>query len=261
MDPPFRNWLGIPGAPGYPMVIAHRGGAGLAPENTLPAFLRALEVGADAVELDVRLTRDGRVATIHDRRLDRTTTGKGVVGGFTLEELKRLDAGSWYGREYAGERIPTLEEVFEVLPRGFPVYVELKVRGTGAWALARRVLDITRRYERWNSTLVASFNPMPLICLRMAEGRLVRGYIWSRNHPLPLRARWFEPLVSPLWLAPDRGTFSPRLLARSHAQGRRVAAWETDLGTGMEGLKDMGLDAVVTDRPDLLVGQKRAEFQ
>ena len=103
-----RSWRFAPGSLDYPLVVAHRGGAGLAPENTLAAFRMALEVGADAIELDVRLTRDGRVAVIHDRTVDRTTGGRGPVGSYTLAELKALDAGSWFGPQYLGERVPTL---------------------------------------------------------------------------------------------------------------------------------------------------------
>ena len=119
-------------------MVAHRGASGLAPENTLAAFRKALEVGADAFELDVRLTRDGRAVVMHDRRVDRTTTGRGLVGTHTLEELKSLDAGSWYGAEFAGEEVPTLEEVFDTFPQELPIYVELKAKGPGIYRLAER---------------------------------------------------------------------------------------------------------------------------
>ena len=238
------------------MVIAHRGGSALAPENTLAAFRRALEVGADGVELDVRLTKDGRVVVIHDRRVDRTTTGNGLVGSYMLEELKCLDAGSWFDPQFGGERVPTLEEVFEALPGNFPIYVELKVRGHGAWPLVVRVVDLIRRFGRWESTMVASFNPVAVAFLRVVEPRIVRGYIWSSRHPLPLRARWLSPLVNPHWLAPDRNTLTPEMLARFHAQGGLVAAWDLDAGADMGQLKKMGLDAAVTDHPDVLLSSR-----
>ena len=95
---------------------------------------------------------------MHDRSLDRTTTGSGIVGTHTLKHLKSLDAGSWFGSHFEGERIPALDEVFEELPADFPIYVEIKARGPGAWPLTRRVVDIIRSYERFESTMVASFN-------------------------------------------------------------------------------------------------------
>ena len=252
----INSWKIEPGSLGYPMVVAHRGSGGLAPENTLAAFRRVVEMGVDAIELDVRLTRDGEVAVIHDRRLDRTTTGKGPVGAYTLDQLKSLDAGSWFSPHFRGERVPVLEEVFEAVPDGFPVYVEIKARGPAAWPLAAAVIRVLRNYDRWDSTLVASFNPMAMALVRVIEPRIVRGYIWSRRHPLPLRARWLSPLVKPNWYAPDRRSTTPELVAKLHSQGKPVAAWDVDTGTDMTWLKAMGLDAIVTDHPDVLLGQK-----
>src|SRR5919204_3658410 len=91
-------------------VVGHRGAMGYCPENTMISFARAVELGADWVELDVHLTRDGALAVIHDETLERTTNGKGLVREHTLDELKRLDAGSWFAPAYAGERIPSLDE-------------------------------------------------------------------------------------------------------------------------------------------------------
>ena len=230
----------------------------MAPENTLAAFRKAVEVGVDAIELDVRLTRDGRVVVIHDRRLDRTTTGKGLVGTHYLAELRSLDAGSWFGPEFRGEGVPTLEEVFEALPRELPIYVELKARGHGAWPLVVGVAHVIARHERRETTLIASFNPLAMSLLRAIEPRMIRGYIWSRQHPLPLRARWLSPLVNPHWYAPDRRSLTPGLIARSHSQGKRVAAWDIDAGVDMVTMKEMGLDAVVTDYPEILAAQKHS---
>ena len=238
------------------MVIAHRGGSGLAPENTLAAFRRAVETGSDAIELDVRMTRDSRVVVIHDRRLGRTTNGNGFVGKYTLNEIKSLDAGSWFGAQFEGEPVPTLEEVFDQLPDELPIYVEMKARGPGAWPLAMEVIGIIRRYGRWESTMVAGFNPVALAIVRVMEPRLVRCYISSSRHPLPVRARWLSPLVNPHWYAPDRGTLTSKLLARFHAQGKPVAAWDVDAGSDVRSMRKMGVDAVVTDHPDAFVRQR-----
>src|SRR5215471_12590471 len=94
-------------------VVGHRGAMGYCPENTLASFERGLELGADWIELDVHLSRDGQLIVIHDETLDRTTSGHGLVRDHTLAELKRLDAGAWFGAEYAGQRIPTLDEVLD----------------------------------------------------------------------------------------------------------------------------------------------------
>src|SRR5262245_679720 len=109
------------------LVIAHRGASGTCPENTLAAFRRAVEVGADMIELDVQLTRDDAVVVMHDWTLDRTTDGSGAVGERALDELRPLDAGRWFAPEFAGERVPTLAAVLDAVP--IPINVELKPRG------------------------------------------------------------------------------------------------------------------------------------
>jgi glycerophosphoryl diester phosphodiesterase len=100
---------------GRTRVIAHRGFSGVAPENTLVAIRRGIEIGADMAEIDVTLSKDGYVVVIHDETLDRTTNGTGPVSDATLEELQRLDAGSWFAPEFAGEKIPTLGEVLDLV--------------------------------------------------------------------------------------------------------------------------------------------------
>ena len=257
----FSDWRIDAGSQEYPLVIAHRGGAGLAPENTMAAFRHALELGVDGVELDVRLTRDRRVAVLHDRWVDRTTTGRGLVGTLTLEDLKSLDAGSWFGSGFAGERVPSLDEVFQELPQDFPIYVEIKARGPGVGLLVAEVVSIVRSFRRWESTMVASSNPLALVWIRRMDPSITRGYIWSRKHPLPIRARWMSPLARPYWFAPDRGSISPGLLARFHARGNPVAAWDVDMGNDLSQLRNMGLDAVVTDYPDKFVERKRSMTQ
>src|SRR5437762_2604182 len=110
-----------------PMLIAHRGGSLEAPENTLSAFRHAIAIGAKYVELDVQLSRDGVLVVIHDETLDRTTNGAGPVGAYSYEELRRLDAGSHFGRQYGGETNPTLREVLELCAsEDMGVVVELK---------------------------------------------------------------------------------------------------------------------------------------
>ena len=108
------------------LVVAHRGCSGRAPENTIAAFEMALEQGSDMIECDVRLTKDEEVVVFHDRALDRTTNGKGPVEQRTLEELKRLDAGSWFSSKFSGERIPTLSEVLHLLEGRAFLNIELK---------------------------------------------------------------------------------------------------------------------------------------
>ena len=222
----------------------------------MESFRSAVTAGADGVELDVRLTGDGEVAVIHDRRVDRTTNGNGPIGTFTMAEVQQLDAGSWFAPAFKSARVPSLGEVFEELPPSFLVNVELKVRGTGAASLVSKVVEVVRRHNRLDSVLVASFNPLALSMLRAVESRIARGYVWNRRHPLPMRARWMSPLVGPHWMDPDRDTFTQEVLERSHSSGRPVLAWDLDVGTDLKRVTEMGLDAVVTDRLDVWLRQR-----
>ena len=250
------SWHAPPGSRNTPLVIGHRGFSSAAPENTLESFGRAQDIGCDGVELDVRLSKDGAVMVHHDRMLDRTTTGSGPIGASTLRELKALDAGRWCGEGFAGARIPTLDEVFEALHPPILMNVELKVRGFGVWALVKRAVDVIRRHRRQEHTVVASFNPLALFAARLLEPGLLRAFIWSDRHPLPLRRRWLSFLAHPQWMDPDSSSFSPEMLRRMHGKGKRVLAWDIDAGADMEGLGSLALDGVVTDYPDALLRQR-----
>lgn len=108
-----------------PIILAHRGDLAHAPENTIPSFSQAIQKGADGVELDAKLTADGHVIVIHDSTVDRTTNGKGKVASFTLDEIRKLDAGSWFDSMFANTKVPLLEEVFETIGKDKLINIEL----------------------------------------------------------------------------------------------------------------------------------------
>ena len=128
------------------MVIAHRGASSYAPENTLAAFDLAIQMGVGHLELDVHAARDGHVVVIHDETVDRTTNGSGPVTSHALAALKRLDAGSWFGGTFAGQRIPTFEEVLERYQGRAHLHTEIKGHSAD---LSERTVDLVRRRERW----------------------------------------------------------------------------------------------------------------
>ena len=245
------------GSQQWPLIIAHRGETGVAPENTLPAFHRALDGDADGVELDVRLTRDGKLIVFHDRSLGRTSDGHGLVDHYTLGELRSLDVGSWFSPAFNGERPPTLDQVFESLPMDYLLNIEMKVVINGMKMIAQQVAAAITRHQRWASTLVASFNPLALYYLRRIEPRLARGYIWSRHHPWPIRSRFLSPLVQPHWYDPAHDSYSARLHRRFHRQRQRVLAWDQDFDGDLELMGTLHLDAVITDNLATLVQRKR----
>jgi len=147
----------------HPFLWAHRGASCCAPENTLAAFFEAIASGADGIELDIHLSRDGVPVVIHDDTLDRTTDGCGAVGSETLQQLQRLDAGSWFAAEFAGETIPTLDVVMESFAGRLRLNLEIKELGAGM-----AVLELLSRYPSAD-IVISSFDYALLYRLRAAD--------------------------------------------------------------------------------------------
>lgn len=252
------RWDFAPGSLAFPLIIAHRGDVTNAPENTIPAFKKAHELGADGIELDVRLTKDDKLVVFHDRRLERTSNGAGALNHFNQAEILGLDAGSWYSPEFKDEHPPTLDEVFESLPADFLINVEMKVIMKGMKLIARQVADVVRRHNRWDSTLIASFNPISLWELRKIEPKITRGYIWSRRHPFPIRSRCFSPLVQADWYDPANDSYNPKLQRKFQSRGGRVLAWDLDFDRDIEEMAAARLDGFVTDSLEEMLGRKKS---
>ena len=181
---------------------------------------------------------------------------RGLVTNATLEEVRSLDVGGWFSAEFQGTQAPTLDEVFELLPPGYLVNVEMKAVIDGMRLIAHRVADVIRRHGRWSSTLVASFNPISLWELRKIEPRIMRGYIWSRRHPPPIRSRCFSRLVRAQWYDPANDSYNPGLMRKMRSKGVRTLAWDVDFGCDLARMAAARLDAAVTDNLQSLLHQR-----
>lgn len=252
-------WRLSPDAPHVPLIVAHRGMPKAAPENTIEGFRLAHAAGADAIELDVRLTKDKKVVVIHDPTVNRTTNGRGSVRAMTLAELQRLDAGSWFSAKFAGAKVPTLDEVFEALPNDFLIDVEVKVFGLAYAQLVAATIEVIRRHDRLETAMLSSFSARALAEARRLEPRLARGYAWSRFRPYRLPPQWFLPLVKPTWVQPEQRALSPKLIAKCRCRGWPILAWDVDAGMDYAAIKKMGVQAVVTDDADILARQRGAK--
>ena len=158
------------------LAIAHRGASGYAPENTFAAFRRAIAMGAGFIETDLQLSRDARFVAIHDATVNRTTNGQGTVHDMTLAELRRLDAGSWFGSEYAGERIPTLDEILEFAKKHDVVFY-LEIKPTGSWGGEHALISALRESGEIARTAVISFDPAILQGVRKIEPTVMTGLL------------------------------------------------------------------------------------
>lgn len=226
-----------------PWIIAHRGSPRRAPENTLASFRLAIEEGADMVELDAQLSADGAVVVIHDATVDRTTDGSGAVSGLTAAALKELDAGSWFGAEWRGERIPLLAEAVAAAADQCRMNIELKSSPQQREALVDAVADVLRRSGRPpDRFLVTSFDLHAVgrwekVFPEVPCGVIVHDHTGEMDR-LPGSA------IHPHAFATTRA-----LVERAHAAGKRVHPWTVSDEASVRRLLECGVDGFITMDP------------
>ena len=243
--------------PGVAIVYAHRGGAKLRPENTVLAFDHGLSLGADGLEFDVHLSRDGVVVVHHDRTLDRTTNGRGPLAALTADELGRLDAGARFpGFQGVAGGVPRLDEVLRRYP-GIPLIIELKVNEP---ELAHRTIDTVRAANAVDRVALGSYGTRVLRAARAYEPAITTGSSREETR-LALYRSWIRWPVrrSPYreYQVPEvAGTtrvVSPLFVRYAHEAGLLVKVWTVDDAGDMRRLLSWGVDAIISDRPDIAV--------
>lgn len=235
-----------------PLNFAHRGASYHAPENTLAAFLLAAEMGAEGIELDVQLSKDGELVVIHDFGLETTTDGTGPVRERTLTELKKLDAGIRFDPAHAGQQIPTLQEVIDTVGHRLLLNIELK---TSSWrddGLARAVIQSIVDNDLLDRTVVSSFNPLALYRVNKLNRSVSTGLLYSPDLPMPLRSPWTRHLLRLDAMHPHHSQVDDRYVEWASKRGYRVHTWTVDEPDRMLGLIRQGVDLIITNRPDLL---------
>jgi glycerophosphoryl diester phosphodiesterase len=245
-----------------PLVFAHRGGAALRPENTVLAFDHGLALGADGLEFDVHLSRDGVVVVQHDTTLERTTNGTGPITAQTADELARLDAGYHFPgfRGQAGG-IPRLTDVLSRY-RDARFIIELKVN---APELAHKTIDAVRAADAVERTSLGSFGTRVLRAARAYEPRIRTGASREETR-LALYRSWVRwPVRHPRYqefqvpeFAGTTRVVSPRFVRYAQAAGVRVAVWTVNEEADMRRLLSWGVDGLISDRPDVAVTVTRS---
>ncbi len=234
-------------------VVAHRGNSSVAPQNTLASLEAAWRAGADAVEVDVHLTADRQVVVIHDDTVEATTDGAGAIADLTLDELRALDAGSWFSPAYGGQRIPTYDELLAFLARR-DVGLLLEVKGAWTTDDIRLVTEPLLAAGREGRVVAQSFEVSTVAALRDVAPRLRRGLLLE--DPPPARVDALADELGVVTLNPE-GTLllsDPAFVARQHAEGRAVAVWTLDEPWMWATAAELHVDAVITNRPDRLRG-------
>lgn len=248
--------------PARPQVFAHRGGAALRPENTLLAFDHGLSLGADGLEFDVHLSRDGVVVVHHDTTLERTTSGRGPLAALTADELGRLDAGySFEGFRGAAGGVPTLEAVLRRYP-SVPLIIELKVNDP---LLAHKTIDVIRAAGAVERIALGSFGTRVLRAARAYEPAIRTGSSREETR-LALYRSWVGwPVRRPPYreyqipeVSGSTRVVSPRFVRYAHEAGVAVHVWTVDAAHDMQRLLEWGVDGLISDRPDVAVEVVRA---
>ncbi len=240
-------------------VIAHRGFSGAAPENTMAAFEAAADLGV-GFELDVILCATGEVVISHDKNVDRTTDGEGMIGDLSLAELKSLDAGSWYGEAFTGETIPTLREVLERFGGVVPIDIEIK-NCKPIEPLVDAVVAEVERADMVDQVFVTSFNPYMLARVREQNPAIRRGMLTgtfkdedlSLIEKVILRRLWLRGKVAPVSFVEERVRIRKHKVKRWQRHGYEVLTWTVNDEAEMRRMIDIGVDGIITNHPDVLL--------
>ncbi len=235
------------------LVIAHRGASGYAPENTIAAFRKAVAMGVTFIETDLHLSRDARFVAIHDGTLDRTTNGKGAVHEFTLADLRKLDAGSWFGSEFAGERIPTLEEILQFAKKHDVVFY-LELKPGGSWGGEHALIGALRESGEIARTVVISFDASILAAVRRIEPTLMTGLLYDGQIADPL-TKALE--VGARQLAVRGDLVSPSMIKEARRHDLQVVCWTVNHPAHLRLLMEAGVDGIMSDYPDRVIELNR----
>lgn len=237
-------------------VIAHRGFSGIAPENTLIALRKAIEAGADMVEVDVGLTRDGQVVLLHDETLERTTDGKGLLSEATFDEVRSLDAGSWFDSAYTGEPVPTLGEALDLVRGRILINIEIKGEAVSDQVedgIADKVLRAVRERDMLDQVVLSSFEPEALRQARRLDTEVRTASLYNDDlHGGQTPIEVMEAVGADGFNLSKRRV-DAEIIALCHRHNRPVAVYTVNKPRTMRRLIDLGVDAFFTDHPDRLM--------
>ena len=235
-----------------PLVLAHRGSSAHAPENTLAAFELAIAQGTHAIELDVKVSVDGEVVVFHDPTVDRTTNGHGRISDMTLAALRELDAGSFFSEKFRGEKIPTLEEVFETIGKRVLINVEFSNYYTVSLdGLADKVCDLVKRFGLQQNIMFSSFRVPNLKRARELLPEVPRGLLALRGWKGGWARSFGFTFGNYQALHPDLKDVTPQQVARVHRLKRNIYVFTVDTPEDMRRLFHWDVDGIITNDPKL----------
>lgn len=240
------------------ILIAHRGASGYAPENTLPALRKAMELGANYLEIDVHQSNDGQIVVIHDSDIDRTTNGSGSIKDMNINELKRFDAGSWFDPVFAGTTIPTLQDVINILEPNVNLIVEVKGNSEDYPGIEENIIRIVNQNNIGSQVILKSFSIDVLERFKTLAPEIRRLYVlvlhfsglkftidkwisFTDIYENPSGAQYFQV---------HRWFINRSLIEGAHANSIKIIAWNVNTVEEIEAMLQLGVDGIETDYPD-----------
>lgn len=243
-----------------PLLIAHRGASGLAPENTLAAIEKALEIGVDRIEMDLRQTLDGEVVVLHDKTIIRTTNGWGSVRKLPLAKLKKYSAGSWFDLKFSSERVPTFREVLELVDGKATLLLEVKDGTPYHPGIEKRIIELVNEYSANDWCIVQSFNDRILNNFRkLPEFQADMQKLFAAFIPVApfyggskftyKRLRRYDYAQE---VNISRRYVNPRVIRKVHKMSKKVNVWTVNEKESLKKFVDWGVDGIITDYPNRL---------
>ncbi|MFH1527142.1 MAG: glycerophosphodiester phosphodiesterase family protein [Bacteroidota bacterium] len=240
------------------LIIAHRGASAVAPENTIIAFKKAMELHANAIELDVRQTKDNQLVVLHDATVNRTTNGRGGIATMTLAEVRKLDAGSWFDPHFKNERIPTFHEVIEILDTATILIIEIKEGNETYPGIEEQVLNLVKTNRLEGQVILKSFDQRVLRRIKEKAPQIRLLYVYVFTIP------WLNITVdrgvsagdlldlNVDYLQPHKIFLSRSFVNRAQERGFKVIVWDVEDEDTMKEMLDLGVNGIETDFPDKL---------
>ena len=229
-----------------PTVMAHRGLSADAPENTLYAFSAAIEAGVDFIELDVQQTKDGVLVVMHDQNLKRTTGINQNIWEVTYDEIKDLDAGSWYDPMYANARISTLEEVLQFVNHRVQLNIEIKPTDYTSDTLEQDVADLIAAYDYEDDCWVTSFSYSALKKIKQANENIRTGYVMSVAYGQFYNLQYADAFSI------NKVFVTSQVVSAAHQYGKQVFAWTVNSASEVRSLCNLHVDSIITDDPEMV---------
>ncbi len=242
----------------FPTVWAHRGARAEAPENTLPAFLRACEVGAEGIELDVMACATGELVVTHDFEVSRLSNGHGRVVDLPLADIKRLDFGRSFDPAFTGVTAPTLEEVVRAIPSHILFNIEVKNERFRSGGEEIPLVRLIHQFDLVDRTIVSSFNPFVLRRIRKLDARIKIGWLYEIQPPFYLHPKPVQALLRPDAVHPEFTAVTKGMVEVAHRRGFRVNVWTVNEEADLRRMVEWGVDGIITDHPARLVALKAA---